>query len=89
MEHAECPMATAIREQRSVRGVEAVAERPDGSLVPFMAFATPLKDASGAMVGAVNMLVDLTATGTGSQHTEQLLLLDRRIRRTTPSSART
>jgi PAS domain S-box-containing protein len=72
MEHAECPIATAIREQRSVRGLEAVAERPDGSLVPFMAFATPLKDASGAMVGAVNMLVDLSDRHR-VQHTEQLL----------------
>ncbi len=72
MEHAEYPMATAIREQRSVRGLEAVAERPDGSLVPFMAFATPLMDASGAMVGAVNMLVDLSERHR-VQHTEQLL----------------
>src|SRR6516162_586124 len=33
--HGECPMAIAIKERRSVRGVEAIAERPDGTRVPF------------------------------------------------------
>src|SRR3954468_20812340 len=31
--HGECPMAIALREARSVRGYEAIAERPDGSRV--------------------------------------------------------
>ena len=35
--HGECPMATTLKkEDRPVRGVEAVAERPDGTRVPFM-----------------------------------------------------
>lgn len=59
--HDECPMAIALRERRPVRGMEAVAERPDGSRVPFLAFPTPLFDAEGNLIGAVNMLVDLTA----------------------------
>ncbi len=54
-------MARALREDRPVRGGEAIAERPDGTRVPFMAYPTPLHDASGRLVGAVNMLVDLTA----------------------------
>jgi PAS domain S-box-containing protein len=58
--HDECPMAVALKEGRAVRDVEAVAERPDGSRVPFLPFPTPLFDASGALVGAVNMLMDLT-----------------------------
>jgi PAS domain-containing protein len=33
MAHDECPMAVALREQRPVRGAEAVAERPDGTRV--------------------------------------------------------
>jgi two-component sensor histidine kinase len=36
------------------------AERPDGSRIPFLAYPTPLRDASGALVGAINMLVDIT-----------------------------
>jgi len=58
--HDECPMAVTLKTGRPVRGVEAVAERPDGTLVPFMPYPTPLHDAAGNVVGAVNMLVDLT-----------------------------
>ena len=58
--HDECPMAVALKENRCVRGEEAVAERPDGSRVPFIPFPTPLHDSSGKPVGAVNMLVDIT-----------------------------
>ena len=57
--HDECPMATALREQRPVRGAEAVAERPDGSRIPFIPYPTPLFGPDGAMTGAVNVLVDI------------------------------
>jgi PAS domain S-box-containing protein len=60
MPHDACPMATALKERRAVRGGQAIAERPDGSRVPFMAFPTPLRDASGVFIGAVNMLIDLS-----------------------------
>ena len=58
--HDQCPMAIALRERRPVRGVEALAERPDGSRVPFMPYPTPLFDESGELIGAINALVDLT-----------------------------
>lgn len=58
--HDECPMAVALKEGRQIKGVEAVAERPDGVRVPFLAYPTPLRDASGEVTGAVNMLVDIT-----------------------------
>ena len=61
MAHEECPMAKALKEDRPVRGEEAIAERPDGTRVPFMPYPTPLHDAAGRLIGAVNMLVDLTA----------------------------
>lgn len=60
LQHEECPMGVALRENRPVRGEEAIAERPDGSRVWFMPFPTPLRDASGALRGAVNVLVDVT-----------------------------
>jgi len=60
MRHDECPMAVALKENRTVRGGEAIAERPDGTRVPFMAYPTPLRDGCGVLVGAVNMLVDIT-----------------------------
>jgi len=58
--HDECPMAVSLREGRPVRGLEAVAERPDGRLIPFVPYPTPLYDASGTLVGAVNLLVDIS-----------------------------
>ncbi len=58
--HGECPMAIALRENRAVRGLEAIAERPDGTRVPFIPYPTPLHDEAGRLVGAVNMLVDIT-----------------------------
>src|SRR5688572_3712094 len=45
--HEECPMAVTLREGREARGVEAVAERPDGTRVPFLACPTLLRDGSG------------------------------------------
>jgi PAS domain S-box-containing protein len=60
MRHDECPMAIALREGRSVRGGEAVAERPDGTRIPFAAYPTPLHDEAGAIIGAINVLVDIT-----------------------------
>jgi PAS domain S-box-containing protein len=58
--HDQCPMAVALKEDRQVRGVEAMAERPDGTFVPFMPFPTPLHDSEGKLIGAINMLVDIT-----------------------------
>jgi PAS domain S-box-containing protein len=58
--HEQCPMALALKEDRPVRGMEAAAERPDGTRVPFIPYPTPLHDESGRLVGAVNMLVDIT-----------------------------
>jgi len=70
--HAECPMATALKEKRPIRGLEAVAERPDGVRVPFLAFPSPLFDAEGNMTGAVNMLVDLTERSVADEAAQRL-----------------
>jgi PAS domain S-box-containing protein len=59
--HDRCPMAFAIRERRAVRGIEAVAERPDGTRVSFRPYPTPLLDEAGNLIGAVNLLMDVTA----------------------------
>src|ERR1019366_2791530 len=39
---------------------DAAGERPDGTRVPFIPYPTPLHDESGKLIGAVNMLVDIT-----------------------------
>lgn len=58
--HDQCPMAISLKEDRPVRGAEAIAERPDGTRVPFIPYPTPLHDANGKLIGAINMLVDIT-----------------------------
>jgi PAS domain S-box-containing protein len=58
--HDECPMAIALKEGRPIRGIEAIAERPDGTKVRFLPYPTPLRDASGKLIGAINLLVDIT-----------------------------
>ena len=58
--HDECPMALAIRSQAPIRGVRALAERPDGARVTFMPLPTPLFGRGGDFLGAVNILIDVT-----------------------------
>lgn len=72
MAHGECPMAIAVKESRPVLGMEAVAERPDGVRVPFIPFPTPLYDTFGTMVGAVNLLIDITDRKRAEQTALQL-----------------
>lgn len=59
--HDECPMAEAIRQKRAIRGEIAIARRPDGSRVAFTPYPTPLFDEQGALTGAINMLIDVSA----------------------------
>jgi PAS domain-containing protein len=58
--HDQCPMAIAILERRPIRGVSAVAERPDGSRINFVPHPTPIFDPGGGLLGAVNILIDVT-----------------------------
>jgi PAS domain S-box-containing protein len=70
--HAQCPMAQALKAGRPIRGVEAVAERPDGTRVVFLPYPTPLFDDSGKLIGAVNMLVDITDRKSAELATQRL-----------------
>lgn len=60
MRHDECPMAITLKEARAVRGGQAIAVRPDDTTVSFMAYPTPLFDDAGVLIGAVNVLIDIT-----------------------------
>jgi PAS domain S-box-containing protein len=70
--HDECPMAVALKEGRPVRGTEAILERPDGTRVPFMPYPTPLRDDSGRLIGAANLLLDLTERQRAEGESERL-----------------
>jgi PAS domain S-box-containing protein len=72
--HDECPMAIALKEGRHIRNAEAVAERPDGTRVPFIPYPTPLRDGAGKIVGAINMLVDISERK--QAETQQRVLLN-------------
>ncbi|MDQ3077722.1 MAG: hypothetical protein M3Q83_02645 [Pseudomonadota bacterium] len=62
--HDRCQMAISVREGYAVRGIDAIAERPDGTRAPFRAFPTPVIDDQGRTIGGVNLLVPLDgATG--------------------------
>lgn len=71
--HDQCPMAIALKENRSVRDVWAYAERPDGSLVPFMPYPMPLHDDYGTLVGGINMLIDITEQKEREKHLESVM----------------
>ena len=78
--HDQCPMAVALREGRTIRNAEAILERPDGTRIPFIPFPTPLRGADGKVVGAINMLVDISERR--QAETQQRLLLDELNHRT-------
>lgn len=70
--HDQCPMAVAIKEDRPIRGEEAVAERPDGTRVPFIPYPTPFHDSEGRLMGAINMLVDISDRKKAEEFAERL-----------------
>lgn len=70
--HDECPMAIALKEARPIRGEEAVAERPDGTRIPFCPYPTPLHDTEGKLIGAVNMLVDISDSKKAHEYADRL-----------------
>lgn len=81
--HDECPMAVTINTRQSVRGVTAVAERPDGTRVIFRPYPTPIFDKDGQFAGAVNLLEDVT----DEVRADDLLAQARRCRRLANSVA--
>ncbi|HKU69890.1 MAG TPA: PAS domain S-box protein, partial [Burkholderiales bacterium] len=56
----DAPMAQTLKTGRPVQGKEILIERPDGSRVLVVPYPEPLLDSDGKLVGAVNVLVDIT-----------------------------
>lgn len=83
MLHSECPMAIAMKEKRPVHAGEIMIERPDGARASCMAYPTPLRDASGAIIGAINILLDITKRKRADEHQELLINeLNHRVKNT-------
>lgn len=56
----KCPMAIALKEGRSVRGIDIVVQRPDGIKRNIMPYPDAILDQHGKVVEGINMLVDIT-----------------------------
>lgn len=69
----QCPMALALREGRPVQGREIIIERPDGERRIIMPHPDPIFDSAGRLVGALNMLVDITGQGETKTLLEKLV----------------
>jgi PAS domain S-box-containing protein len=55
-----CPMAIAIKEGRAVTGKEIIVETIDGTRRNVVPHPKPIFNRSGKLIGAINMLVDVT-----------------------------
>jgi signal transduction histidine kinase/ActR/RegA family two-component response regulator len=60
IEHSQCWMALALIHNREFNGQEILIERPDGNRVVALAHANPIHNEAGKLIGAVNVLVDIT-----------------------------
>jgi PAS domain S-box-containing protein len=58
--HDKCWMALALQTDREYTGCEIIVERPDGERRNVLAYASPLHDKCGELVGAVNILFDIS-----------------------------
>ena len=56
----ECPMALTLKTGEPVRGHEIIIERADGMRRSVLPYPTPIRDSSGRITGAVNLLLDVT-----------------------------
>lgn len=78
--HSRCWMALALQENKGLNEAEIVVERPDGSRRIGLVHANPFHDESGRVVGAVNIIVDITerkraedALREGDRHKDEFL----------------
>jgi PAS domain S-box-containing protein len=62
IEHNRCWMALALQEDRDYENFEVLIERPDGSRIFGLVNAHPLHDDDGKLIGATNILTDITKT---------------------------
>ena len=58
--HERCWMALALHTGLGYNGREISIERPDGSRVTVLAHANPIRNEVGNVLGAINVLVDIT-----------------------------
>lgn len=73
----ECPMAVTLKTGKPVRNEEIIIERPDGIKRHILPHPSPVMDASGKVIGATNMLVDITERSIAQENTARLAAIVR------------
>jgi PAS domain S-box-containing protein len=71
--HNQSGMAMALRDGKEYNGHEIVIERPDGSRLTALAHINPIHDDSDNLVGAVNVLIDISDRKRAEKEKEELL----------------
>jgi PAS domain S-box-containing protein len=64
--HEQCWMALALQQGTAYHGREVVIERRDGTRTIGEAYAHPLRNDQGQIVGALNLIADITGQRTGA-----------------------
>jgi len=77
MRHDQCWMAMVNENDEEHNGREVVIERPDGSRLTGLAYASPIHDEAGKLIGAVNVMLNITEQ---KQAEQTLMGSDRRFR---------
>ena len=67
--HDQCWMALTLQSGNEYNGHEIVIERPDGRRLTVLAHANPIRNESGQLIGAMNVLIDIS----DRKRTEDLL----------------
>jgi len=75
----ECPMAVALKEKRAVFNEEVIIERPGGEKRYVLPHPQPIFDTKGALVGAINMLVDISENKSIREHNNKLRLYNEQL----------
>ncbi len=58
--HHDAPMAAMLQDARPIRGMQGIAERPNGERRWFEPYPTPLFDRAGRLSGGLNVIIDIT-----------------------------
>ncbi len=64
LRNSQLPIAIAMRQDEPIRDFEMIIQRPDGGRSHVLSFPDPLHDSAGAVTGAINVVVDITALKT-------------------------
>lgn len=71
--HDRCWMALALEDNSDYNGREIIIQTPDGRRIPALAYANPLHDEAGNLIGAMNVLVDITERNLLEEESRRLM----------------